>query len=293
MSRREPRRILDENAELLRTREDSLKERRLALLWDRAALLGEIRAGNLADGEFIADLREGGGGFESLLPDERIAFSRILARRAGLPAQTGREALSLLFPSDGTEEGDDLIAYLRSSYTDRAFRLFGTLLPEPRAVYPTSFAAVCEEVYYNRARYCILPIENSEEGSLHSFRLLIAKYELKIAAVCDVPTSEEGITRFALLHKNVRLPEGAGEICFRFTFAVSPYDLPLDEVLAAVRQFGLSLHSVESVPLGYTDIAVGYDITALVGEGDLFALLTYLFCFVPQFDAVGVYPRVG
>lgn len=291
MNAREPDAILSDNREMLKRKEDSARERRLALLWDRAPLLGEVTPEDLAGEEALSSLREEGK--ESLLPDERVTLARILARRAGLPERADGNALARLFPADGSEEGDDLIAYLRSSYTDRAYRLFGSLLPDPRAVYPTSFAAVCEEVYYNRARFCILPIENSEEGSLRSFRVLIAKYELKIVAVCDVPTSEEGVTRFALLHKNVRLPGKGEEVCFRFTFAVSPYDLPLDEVLGAMRGYGFTLRTVESVPLGYDDRAMGYDITGAVGEGDLFAFLTYLFCFVPQFDAVGVYPKVG
>ena len=79
--------------------------------------------------------------------------------------------------SDGDEEADDTarIAYLRSAYSDRAYRRFSPLFGHVTASYFPGFREVAEEVYAGRATHAILPVWNSSDGALLSFRRLLSR----------------------------------------------------------------------------------------------------------------------
>jgi hypothetical protein len=112
----------------------------------------------------------------------------------------------------------------------------------------------CAKVSGGQCEYCLLPIEGSEGGRLHSFLHLIEKYDLKIAAVCDVSV-RSGIdspkTRFALLRRSMNSPVGGGGelgcICSADDLIFNteePYRLEL-------------LHKPEAdAPLGFTDMLI-------------------------------------
>ena len=122
-------------------------------------------------------------------------LERVLSERAPLTPD-------LFFPEfeELPEATVNRIVYQRSSYTDEAYLRFAGLLTLPRATYAKSFDAACESVYKRECEYCILPLETSDAGQLTGFWRLIARYGLKLAAVCDLPTSNQNqITRFALL----------------------------------------------------------------------------------------------
>ena len=120
---------------------------------------------------------------------------RILGERAPLSPD-----LFFTESEDLSETAVNRIVYQKNSYTDKAYLRFAELLTMPRAAYAKSFDAACESVYQRECEYCILPLEASDAGQLTGFWRLISQYGLKIAAVCDLPTSNQNqITRFALL----------------------------------------------------------------------------------------------
>lgn len=110
---------------------------------------------------------------------------------------------SLLFDGERSTLGGTLdiksAVYMKSRTADEAFDAFSESLGELSASYGSNFSAICEEVYYERADACIMPLESTSDGLFMSFRNLLMKYELMIAAVCRIPTEDDGFLSTALL----------------------------------------------------------------------------------------------
>ncbi len=196
-------------------------------------------------------------------------------------------------PSDASR---GRIVYQRNSYADSAYLRFTELIPNAHAVYAHSFGAMCEEVVRGNCEYCILPLENSAEGPLNSFARLIDQYELKIAATCDIPTTDGSrITRFALLRRDLSAvlptPHGARR-CFELSLPVD--ELPArGEVLYAASCCGLvcnhvdtRVHRAEGTVQSVTHFSFYAD------YGNLRAFLLFLSMEAPQYTAIGYYAQL-
>ncbi len=188
------------------------------------------------------------------------------------------------------------VVYQRSSYADSAYLRFAELISEAHAVYTHSFPSMCEEVARGSCEYCILPIENSTEGPLNSFARLIDQYDLKIAATCDIPTTDGSrITRFALLRRDlsVSLPTPAGaRRCFELSLPVE--DIPTQgEILYAASSCGLicnhvgtRVHRTEESAQTLTHYSFYTD------RGNLRAFLLFLSMEAPHYTAIGYYAQL-
>ncbi|MBR3893568.1 MAG: hypothetical protein IKJ35_00310 [Clostridia bacterium] len=205
---------------------------------------------------------------------------------------------TLFFPEPDTpsEMARGRVIYQRNSYADSAYLLFARQIPSARALYTHSFSGVCEEVYRGNCEFCILPLENSTEGLLNSFARLIDRYELKIAATCDVPTTDSGrVTRFALLRRNLIPPASfdAEDLFFEFTAPLTPSP-GVAALLGAAECCGLSLCRIDSRlrqseeksdPIAH--------VVLQVGAGDLSSFLLYLAMEAPHCDRVGIYFHIN
>lgn len=184
------------------------------------------------------------------------------------------------------------MVYQRSSYADNAYLRFAAHLPSPRAVYAHNFPAVCEEVYNGNCEYCILPLENTAEGPLNSFTRLIDRYGLKIAATCDIPTTDgTRITRFALLRRSLApLPKEDNAQSF-FECALPSDETPTAaQLLSAAQLCGLQLCRLDSRirPTETGLRATSHFVFRFVPE-DLTVFLLYLAMEAPHYDAIGLY----
>ena len=196
-------------------------------------------------------------------------------------------------PSDASR---GRIVYQRNSYADNAYLRFSELIPEARAVYAHSFGAMCEEVVRGNCEYCILPLENSAEGPLNSFARLIDQYELKIAATCDIPTTDGSrITRFALLRRDLSpaLPIlKSARCCFEFSLPTNGLPEP-GEVLYAASCYGLVCNRVDTRvhrDEGNTQSVIHFSFYA--DYGNLRAFLLFLSMEAPQYTAIGYYTQL-
>ncbi len=107
--------------------------------------------------------------------------------------------------------GSGSVSYVRNTYSDRAFDAFEDIFGTMRVSHSENSKSACESVYYDETDYCILPFESSDEGLLLSFRRLMLKYELRVAAVVSVPSGEDSYTSFALLTGGIDDP--CGDCC--------------------------------------------------------------------------------
>ena len=209
-------------------------------------------------------------------------------------------SLSDFLDGDGDPE-NSRIAYMRNSYSDAAYVVFSQGIKDASVLYPQSFAAVCEEVYYGRAGYCILPYESSEEGVLSGFRRLISKYELSPVLTCSVvtDTAVQGTTRFALFTKNVmrldvkKLYAGKTVNEYLKITVGGPQERVLERVLFAASLSGLSCVKTESIPLPWDESSYSSDITFLIDGADAVPFLLYLSLEIPECEIGGVYTDIS
>lgn len=173
---------------------------------------------------------------------------------------------------------DDTVSYMRSSYADEAFARFSEYMTDPKAIYGYDFSEVCDNVYYERSEYCILPIENTIDGRLAGFRRLMMKYGLKTVMLTRVEEpQEDGATVFALMKRCIAVPT-AGERKILEIRVTAP---DLAGLLEAAEGCGMCLDTLSAVP-GEAD---GYDLVFAVSEDGICGFLSYLFL---EYDDVTV-----
>lgn len=187
------------------------------------------------------------------------------------------------------------IAYLRNAYSDSAYRAFSSVLKNAAVTYPDDFNGVCEEVYYERCRYCILPIESSADGTLVSFRKLARKYELCPVMSCTVVTGDgSSSTEFMLFSKKIELIDCGVHtkkrlLCFRLNGCDGREVM---NTLKALALFGMKLRKLESSPVSWDDERFSAEIAAEYQPESLVPLLTYLTLELPGCDVIGAYTQL-
>ncbi len=303
-----PESVIAENLQELIERSDLLGEQEIAHLRELAM--------EIAAGDDLSDLL-------SSLPDYRASLAppsvdtlqsnadllsrsrkmlearqcMILCRALCEKLRSRGPILPALFP-DAEEiipQAAGRIVYQRSSYTDNAYLAFASLAPNARAAYAHSFHAACEEVYNGHCEYCILPVENAVEGELIGFAKLIAQYDLKIAAACDIAGNDASRrTRFALLRRNILplfAPDAAKNGFFRLALP-SSLATSVSDVLSAASFFGLSLISVNTLPIDQEGAVACFNLTFNICGGDLYSFLLYLAAVAPQYTPIGIYSHI-
>ncbi|MBQ6789443.1 MAG: hypothetical protein IJO81_04585 [Clostridia bacterium] len=153
----------------------------------------------------------------------------------------------LTLPADSTDEESEppgSAVYFRTPVSDKAYSLFSEEYKGLGAMYAADFKTVCEDVYYDRADACILPLESSEDGLIMSFRHLMLKYELTITSVVSIDVGEDKFQTMALLtNGNV---DRDGDVCEICLTAVRPQVLA--DFTEAIRHFDARPIRVTSVP---------------------------------------------
>ena len=192
-----------------------------------------------------------------------------------------------------TEAAANRITYQRNAFADSAYLQLSALLTGPRATYAKSFGAACESVCRRECEYCILPIENSQEGQLTGFWRLIAHYGLRIAATCDVESADKKhVTRFALLRATpISLTAMQSDRFFGFSAQSQSRALSAD-VLYAAEHYRLSPAYVITNSAPLTGAPSASRFVFRVGEGNLCAFLLYLHMEIPDFTPLGFYPHL-
>ena len=191
---------------------------------------------------------------------------------------------------DGGIEEDARVAYLQNAYSDRAYRRFSPLFRRVAATYYPGFREVCEEVYSGRATHAILPLSNSADGVLLSFRRLIARYDLRITAACDIAVPDENTMRFALVRRglpgNARLPDF-------LDLSVVPDTIMTPGVfLSSCELLGAKPLSVVSRPLDSDEDRDALDIHLDMRGADTAALYLFLEGSHVRYETVGYYNMV-
>jgi hypothetical protein len=192
-----------------------------------------------------------------------------------------------------TEElTENRVTYVKNPIADEAYRIFSTVLDAPTVTYAQSFVSACEDVYYGRVPFCILPYENTEQGTLTGFMRLTGKYELYPHFICSC-RGESGVTKLALYGREpcVRT-EGKYKMMVRTSFYGDNGQVLSDVILAAMS-LGLTLIKTESEAVPWDDGRYGQIITFGANEESVMPFLTYLALEVPECSDKAVFYEVG
>ncbi|MBQ9162986.1 MAG: hypothetical protein IJX74_06890 [Clostridia bacterium] len=207
------------------------------------------------------------------------------------------------------------IAYMKSNLASKAYLKLSAHINGCRATEFYSFEDACAEVVNGQCEYCLLPIESSEAGKLHSFLRLLEKYRLKIAAVCDIPVRsgvDSPTTRFALLRRNMSGQTVGGELgCinsisdlffedrrenYRIELIHRPESgstSPLTELLIAAEFCSISTLRVDTSVHSLSEGDSGIYTVFGVGGGDVITFLWYVSLEAPSDTVMGIYPEIG
>ena len=226
--------------------------------------------------DFNAELAEGYNAL-SLLYDKGVLCTRL----CDILGITGIMSVSTFF--DESEEGDGSICYVKSPYADTAYLSFAKTREDARALYYEDFTQVCEDVYYGRSTYCILPISNSKDGRLGGFRNLVTKYSLITVQTVKVQ-SQDTETLFALMKRDLEIPKTADGAFFEFRL---PSKCSLGSVLTVARACSMEATSVDMRSDG--DFC---DIVLKVNDEGICGLLAYLSLEHPDFVPLGIYKEI-
>ena len=220
-----------------------------------------------------------------------------LFRMIGIRFETSNPGFfDLLFgkPEQILQSSCGKIAYVKNLQTDSAYLAFSQGIDAPKAVYFHSFTDVCEEVYNGICEFCILPIENSDEGRLNSFYTLIDKYDLHICSVSDIPSGRKGnITRFALIRKNSDIDMtiiNKNDGCLEISVAAGRFPT-LADLLDAAAFCGMSPSRINSYPNGQN----GEYTTSILfplSNADVRTFLLFLSFDFPHCNVIGIYKKV-
>ncbi len=221
-------------------------------------------------------------GSEELLSGFEKAFINL--RLCEILGISGMEGAGTFF-DDPPKAAGETVAAVKNHASDSAYLSFSSHMLEPRINYVGDFTQACESVYYGKSAYCLLPIASSLDGRLVGIRNIAAKYSLKTASCCKIIGENDTYTVFALLKKELSIPQGASNVYFEF--AVRTDNGP-SEILTAAEACGMKTDSVTFAPEygGYSDIVLKVDKDGFCG------FLSYLSLTHPEFIPIGIFDLI-
>ncbi len=95
------------------------------------------------------------------------------------------------------------VSFVENELTFRAFKRFSESMGSLKWRRCLSFEEVCENVSSSVSEYCILPIENSEEGELGNFTVLASDHGLKKFMQTSIYSEGDRYADFALCRKGL------------------------------------------------------------------------------------------
>lgn len=287
-----------------RNGEEEIFRKNLNLLDKAAGDIDVIRSGVYHETAFFAKL-----GNENLSPDDIAELYRTKSGEASLLSADFARFCEEFADGDSfgfieTDSDEDAspfdtarIAYMKNTFSDRAYRIFERVFERVAASYFPGFREVCEEVYYGRSGYGILPVSSSVDGALVSFRRLQAKYDLKIALEADVEMNDDTVMRFALLKKRLgTLPGSIPDLCGAWRYmdvsAVFADNRGIGDFFSACEALGaviLSINSAPTMPSDYYGLSPAFTVQLDITGANPEALYLFLEASHIRYDVSGIY----
>ena len=203
----------------------------------------------------------------------------------------------LFFGSSETlsKSEENTVAYIENTYTEEAFKRFSKALGTAVPIRVTSFDELCEAVYSGSSEFGIIPIENAENGKLARFYSLINKYDLKIASVLSISSSDSSSeTGFALIRKNIDYPKlKLGNPDFFEMFVMLNDTETFSEILAAAEFCRMSLYRIDTFPISHQGGRFTLCPVFKTEHSDIDSFLLYMALDFPRYTPIGIYSQLN
>lgn len=180
------------------------------------------------------------------------------------------------------------ISYVKNKYSDKAFESLSLCVDEAKVSYSKNFEGICEDIANGFSSYGILPI-SANNCEIETVSKLLSSYELKICAVCDIPSADETVTKYALVSNKLRAFFESENRHFSFTLLSDSSDT-VEEICKLLDLYGLTICSIRAFPA----ISAGYNCHFKIKENksNLSKLALYLTVFYPHFVIEGLYSEI-
>lgn len=205
----------------------------------------------------------------AIAPD---GYTRVFSELFGEPTSSAPQALGR-------------VAYVANSYTEQAFMELTGFIKQRRVAYFHHFDDVCQEVNNGLCEYGILPVESTAEGIMPGLMRLIELYDLRICALCYVPTTQNGRTAFALVRKSLPPMLPTAQHCLDFLF--SPADsAETGQLICAAAFCG---HTVQHAATYSGQDGELFRFRLSINPDTLYPFLLYLLLFCADITPIGFY----
>lgn len=199
------------------------------------------------------------------------------------------QAFSALFGEyePPSPEAQGRVAYVANSYTEQAFMELTAFIKNRRVAYFHGFEDVCQEVRSGLCEYGILPVESTFEGVMAGLMRQIELYDLRICALCYVPTQQSGSTAFALVCRTLPAQQPSSRHCI---------DLLLSPVTPEETGRLISVAALCSHTLLHASTYTGEDgelfrLRLSVNPASHYPFLLYLLFFCADVTPIGFYAQ--
>ena len=178
------------------------------------------------------------------------------------------------------------VAYVANPYTEQAFMELTGFIKERRVAYFHGFEDVCQEVRSGLCEYGILPVESTQEGLMAGLLRLIELYDLRICALCYVPSPQGGSTAFALVRRHLLPAQSATHQILEILLSpASPEDTGRLIGIAALCGHEL-LHAATYQGQDGEQFRLRFALRSAM----LYPFLLYLLLFCADVTPIGFYP---
>lgn len=182
-------------------------------------------------------------------------------------------------------EAQSRVAYVANSYTEQAFMELTGFIKGRRVAYFHGFEDVCQEVRNGLCEYGILPVESTADGTMAGLLRQIELYDLRICALCHVPTPQSGSTAFALVRANLPISQPTAQHCIDLLFSpAAPEDTG-----ALITAASLCAHTLLHASSYTGQDAEQFRLRFAVDPGSFYPFLLYLLLFCADVTPIGFY----
>ena len=188
---------------------------------------------------------------------------------------------------DGSKTLFSSVCYLRNRGSDGAFDCITAKMSGVRAMYAAGHEEALESCYDEYSDACILPYSDPDRGLHMGFRIMIARYGLKIERMVRVENREGTAMDFVLLRRDANTLEDDGYLAV--TLPIIEPKMLLDAISAA-SAYGLTVVDVTKLPENFS-ASESYDLHFFAKAENAQKYLFYLALNHPRFDLLGVYRK--
>lgn len=189
---------------------------------------------------------------------------------------------------------DEIVAYVKNSFSDEAYDVFSEQLDDPRVRYAKSFKDAVRMLSDGEVGYALLPLE--ERGiRIPTVEELIWRADLKIAAITPVFGQDGEVNlKYALISKTL-VTSAVSDLDDRYLeirLSKGMTDSLLGIMMASVL-FELEIYRINTIAFGRDEDKSEMYSIIFRGEGcDFSSMLAYLTLFTDDFSPVGIYKNL-